>query len=164
MSQVDRLRRQLESARNMSLKLLSDFKSPQEWTQQVHPQSNHALWFAGHMATTDNFFISIVAPEQAKDLGSFQTLFGMGSEPTSDASAYPAPGEVLDVMAERRATLLAVLANLTEADLAQPTSPGTPAFLPDIASIFETAIWHEGMHSGQLTVARRALGHQPVMG
>ena len=164
MSQTDRLRRQLVSARELSLKLLSDFQTPEQWTQQVHPQCNHALWFAGHMASTDNFFISVVAPDKALDLGPYQSLFGMGSQPTGDASVYPAPGEVLDVMAERRATLLAILESLSDDDLAKATPPGTPAFLPDIGSIFETAVWHEGMHSGQLSVARRALGHEPVMG
>ena len=35
--------------------------------------------------------------------------------------------------------------------------------LPDFAAVFETAIWHEGLHCGQITVARRALGFPPLV-
>jgi hypothetical protein len=66
-------------------------------------------------------------------------------------------------MRERRAALLAVLDGMTDDDFAKPLPKGTPDFLGDVGSVFEMAIWHEGMHSGQLTVARRALGHQPLM-
>jgi hypothetical protein len=65
-------------------------------------------------------------------------------------------------MRERRATLLNVLDGMSEEDLAKKTPNGAPDFLPDAASVFELAVWHEGQHSGQLTVARRALGHPPL--
>src|SRR5947208_16586136 len=94
----DRLQRQLISMRQMSERLLADFHTPKEWTFQVHPNCNHALWFAGHMAQSDNFFLSLVAPERAIALPDFQTKFGMGSQPTSDSSAYPSPESVLATM------------------------------------------------------------------
>jgi uncharacterized damage-inducible protein DinB len=162
MDHKERLRRQLTSVRAGSERLLADFRTPQEWTFQVHPACNHALWFAGHMTTIDNFFLSLVAPEKARQLPGFQAKFGMGSQPTSDSTAYPPPEEVLAAMRERRQTLLETLDELSEEDLAKKTPAGAPDFLPDIASVFELAVWHEGQHSGQLTVARRALGHPPL--
>ena len=72
MALKERLRRQLASVRQVSERLLADFRTPQEWTFQVHPACNHALWFAGHMATSDNFFLSLIAPEKAKQLPDFQ--------------------------------------------------------------------------------------------
>jgi uncharacterized damage-inducible protein DinB len=158
----ERLQRNLVNMRQNSERLLADFKTPEEWTFQVHPACNHALWFAGHMATIDNFFLSLVAPEKVKPLPDFQAKFGMGSQPTNDPAAYPGPEPVLATMRERRATLMEVLAGLNEDDLAKKTPPGAPEFLPDFGSVFELAIWHEGQHSGQLTVARRALGHKPL--
>ena len=50
-----RLKRQLLQARQLSEKLLADFKTPAQWVYQVHENCNHALWFAGHMAHVDNF-------------------------------------------------------------------------------------------------------------
>jgi len=162
MSQKERLQRQLVRVRQNSERLLADFRTPEQWTFQVHPSCNHALWFAGHMATSDNFFLSLVAPEKSQRLPEFQAKFGMGSQPTNQPAEYPAPESVLATMRERREELLAVLEKMTDEDLARKTPPGAPDFLPDIASVFELAIWHEGQHSGQVSVARRALGHKPL--
>jgi uncharacterized damage-inducible protein DinB len=162
MSLQNRLLRQLKTTREMSERLLTDFKTPQDWTFQVHPACNHALWFAGHMATSDNFFLSLIAPDKKKDMPEFQSKFGMGSQPTNEPAAYPQPESVLTTMRERRQALLSTLEAMTDDDLAKKTPDGAPDFLPDIGSVFEVAIWHEGRHSGQLSVARRALGHKPL--
>lgn len=163
MQTKQRLKKQLQAARDYSTKLLADFKSPEEWTRQVHPNANHALWFAGHMAVSDNFFISSVAPERTLKRPEFEKAFGTGSQPTSNPADYPRPEQVLEYMNERRATLLGILDNLDEADLEKPLPKGTPDFLPDVGAVFETAVWHEGLHSGQLSVCRRAMGHKPVL-
>jgi hypothetical protein len=114
------------------------------------------------MATVDNFFLSLVAPDKVRPLADFQAKFGMGSQPTSDPAAYPPPESVVTAMRERREALLAALDAMSEEDLAKKTPQGAPEFLPDVASVFEMAVWHEGQHSGQLTVARRALGYPPL--
>jgi uncharacterized damage-inducible protein DinB len=162
MSLKQRLRRNLENMRHTSERLLADFHTPEEWVFQVHPNCNHALWFAGHMAQSDNFFLSLVAPERAVRMPDFQAKFGMGSQPTSDPSAYPLPEEVLSAMRGRRAELLAALNAMSEEDLSKKLPAGTPDFLSDVLSVFELAVWHEGQHNGQLSVARRALGHCPL--
>ncbi len=162
MSLKERLKRQLLAARQTSEGFLSDFKTPEQWVKQVHCEANHALWFAGHMGIVDNFFISVVAPDKAKKEPDMETRFGMGSHPTDRVADYPSVDSVLAFMRERRATLLQVLDEMTDADLATPTPKGTPEFLSDIGSVFETAVWHEGLHSGQLSVTRRALGHKPM--
>jgi hypothetical protein len=163
MSTKERLKKQLESARQYSLALLADFHTPEEWVHQVHPNANHALWFAGHMAVSDNFFISNIAPDRVMQKPEFERAFGTGSQPTSTPADYPTPAMVLDVMKERRQTLLELLDRMDESDFSKATPKGTPDFLPDLSSIFETAVWHEGLHSGQLSVCRRAMGHKPIM-
>ena len=162
MSLKERLQRQLVGIRQMSERLLEDFHTPEEWTYQVHPGCNHALWFAGHMASLDNFFLSLVAPEHARQLPDFQAKFGMGSQPTNQPGEYPPAEAVLEVMRERREKLLSVLEGLTDDDLAKKLPAGTPDFLSDVGSVYELAIWHEGHHRGQVSIARRALGHQPL--
>lgn len=164
MSLKERLRRQLVSTRQLSERLLADFRTPQEWVHQVHPGCNHALWFAGHMANTDNFLLSLVAPERSVALGDFGKRFGMGSQPASQPELYPPSDQVVETMRERRRTLLGALEELSDADLSRPTPQGVPEFLPDLASVFEMANWHEAMHAGQLSVVRRALGHRPLSG
>ena len=162
MSLKERLRRQLVAARETSERYLQDFQTPEAWTAMVHAGANHALWFAGHMANTDNFFISIIAPERAVERDGFAEKFGVGSHPTSNSGDYPPVEDVLAFMRDRRAVLLDIFDSLSEEDFAKPTPEGTPNFLADIGSVFETAIWHEGLHSGQLSVTRRSLGFDPA--
>lgn len=163
MSTKDCLTHQLTAARKMTERLLADFHTPQQWTKQVASQCNHALWFAGHMAHTDNFMISILDPSQAQKVVGFAERFGTGSVPTPKPEDYPPPDEVVSVMRERREKLLSLLSTMSDDDLAKPTPKGTPEFIPDYAAIFGTVVWHEGLHSGQLTVLRRVLGLPPVM-
>lgn len=158
------LHKQLEATRAFSERLLADFREPEQWTYQVHPRCNHALWFAGHIANTDNFFISLIDPARAAPREGYQAKFGMGSQPTSEPADYPPPEDVLAYLRDRRATLLEILDGMDSADLDKPTPEGSPAFLPDYAAIFQSAIWHEGLHAGQLTVVRRGLGYPPVRG
>jgi hypothetical protein len=160
-----RLKSLLEQAREMSENMLASFKTPQDWTYQVHPSANHAMWFAGHMASVDNFFVSVLAPDKAATLPpGWKEMFGMGSKPSPNPNDYPPPEEVLRLMRDRRQTFLAALDSLNESDLAKPMPKGAPEFIKDFAAIFEMAIWHEGLHSGQLSIARRALGNPPLFG
>jgi uncharacterized damage-inducible protein DinB len=161
----ERLKIWLEQSRKTSEGMLADFKTPQDWTYQVDPSANHAMWFAGHMASTDNFVLSKIAPEKAIELPpNYKELFGMGSKPSSDPAIYPKPEEALRLFRDRRQALLAVLDKMSEADLSKPIPEGGPGFLTDNASMFELLVWHEGLHTGQVSIARRALGHAPLMG
>ena len=163
MSRVDRIKAQLEKVRELSEGFLKDFQTTEQWLHQVHPSANHALWFAGHMATADNFFVSLVDPSRAKDHDEWSAKFGMGSVPTPNAADYPSPEEVVEAMRERRVTLLSVLTGLTDADLDEPMPEGTPDMWPDKGSVFETVIWHETLHAGQVSIARKSLGHDPLL-
>ncbi len=162
MTLAQRLKRQLQRARQLSEDYLASFQSPQQWTHQVSPGVNHALWFAGHMAMADNYFLSLVSPSRAKTLDGFESRFGMKSQPTANAADYPPTAEVLAAMRDRRAALLAALDELTDEQLAQPV-PKPSQMFTDLASVFELAIWHEGLHAGQVSLARRALGYPPLV-
>ncbi len=87
MSVIPVFQRQLATAHETSERYLEDFKTPEQWTYQVHDTANHALWFAGHMGQTDNFLISLIAPEKAVTKEGWSENFGMGSRPTSDPEA-----------------------------------------------------------------------------
>lgn len=158
----DRVLRQLNEVRDRSEKLLAAFQTQEDWTHQVVAGTNHALWFAGHMAACDNWLIGSIAPEQAKPMDDWYKLFGTGSQPTSDPHDYPPPAEVVEAMRERRAELIKLLQSLSEERMAAPAPETLTDWCPDIGSIFEGAIWHEALHAGQVTVIRRALGHEPL--
>ncbi len=159
----ERLANQLKAVREMSGQILSAFETREQWTHQVHDQANHALWFVGHVGTVDNFMLALVAPEKVQEKPGYREKFAMGSRPTSNPDDYPPADEVLEFMHERREAVLAALATLSDEDLAQPCPEGSPPFMTDRASAFEAIVWHEALHIGQVTVARRHLGHKPMV-
>jgi uncharacterized damage-inducible protein DinB len=162
MSRKDGLKRALKQVRSVSDELLAAFQSPEDWTHQVYAGANHALWFAGHVGVVDDHFIAVVDPARARKIAAYETLFGRGSKPTNRPQDYPPADEVVAYMRERRKVFLELLADQTDDNLSRATPPGTAEFLPDVASVFELAAWHEGLHAGQMSVARRALGHPPL--
>jgi len=164
MTPKERARSALEISRGMSEGMVADFKTPEQWTHQVVPTANHALWCIGHTAWVDNRFITRLAPELEVELPGYQERFAGGSMPTSDPAAYPPPEQVVERWRERRKTLLAVLDRQTDDDLNQPAPSGAPTFLKDRGNLFEFVAIHESMHTGQLSIARRALGHSPLRG
>jgi hypothetical protein len=114
------------------------------------------------MGVVDNNFIGLIDRNQVRTVAGYEAKFGRGSTPTDRPSDYPPAAEVLAYMRERREVLLALLEAETDERLGRATPEGSPWFLPDVASVFEVTAWHEGLHSGQLSVSRRALGHAPV--
>jgi hypothetical protein len=162
MPQSDRLIGQIEKTREMTEKMLAAFQTPEDWCRQAVPGTNHALWFAGHMAMTDNFFLGMIAPGQEKQYEGWDKYFGMGSKPTNDPDDYPPVAEVLDTMRERRTALLKALKGRSDAELAGPPAGGANDFIPDLAAVYEVTNWHEALHLGQVTVVRRALGRKPL--
>jgi uncharacterized damage-inducible protein DinB len=164
MAQKDRLKMWLEQSRKTCEGMLADFKTPDDWVYQVDPSANHAMWFVGHMTSTDNFVISKLAPEKGIELpANYKELFGMGSKPVNDPAIYPSPEEAMKLFRERRQVLLALLDKMSDEDLAKQLPPGGLGFLTDNASMFELITWHEALHCGQVSIARRALGHAPLM-
>lgn len=158
----ERILRQLAQVRDMSEKLLESFQTPEDWTHQLAPDTNHALWFAGHMGACDNWLISMIDPDRAKPMDDWNAMFGTGSQPKPDADDYPPPAEVLDFMRERRGVLIELLKNCSDEDLAKPAPKDITDWCPDFGSIFEGTTWHEALHAGQVTLIRRALGHEPL--
>ena len=162
MSLKDRLQRQLKQCRDATEGAFASFSTPEQWTHQVHGKANHPLWVAGHLALSDNFFLGVIQPERMSAPEGWDAKFGMGSQPVSDPAEYPAADEVMAYFRDRRATLLDVLESVEESQFETPTPEGTPDFIPDFGAIFEAAIWHEGVHFGQVTIAHRGLGFAPL--
>jgi uncharacterized damage-inducible protein DinB len=161
MAVKERLHTWLRAAREFSDGLLSNFKTPEQWTYQVHDKANHALWFAGHIAVVENFMISLVDPGRTNDKPGYMEKFGMGSMPSPDPADYPPIEEVMDYRRERREVLLDVLSGLSDDDLDKATPDGAPKFLSTFGAVFQLSAAHEAFHSGQVSVAARALGVPP---
>jgi uncharacterized damage-inducible protein DinB len=150
----------LNFARQFTLELLSDF--PQDkLTHQPCAAGNHAMWIAGHIAYADDMFMSKLGNKPARLGDHWVTLFGMGSTPQPDAGLYPSLGEVTNALADTREGLLAWFGSMSAEELGNPLPEDFKPFAPNYGMLMVSMAWHEGLHTGQLTVVRKSLGLAP---
>lgn len=162
MNLAERIVAQWTIVRDMSENLLADFETPEQWTRQLAPGTNHALWFAGHMSMADNSIIGMIDADRTKPMEEWNSAFNMGSQPTNNPDDYPPPAEVLDQMRERRGVLLELLLGLSDEQLTAPSNAFESMGQKDLGGLLEMMVWHEALHAGQISSIRRSLGHDPI--
>jgi len=153
----------LTFSRKALLGMLEDVPEDR-WTHQPIASANHAAWIAGHLAHTDNYFLTAVAGMATRIPADWDELFGMGSQPVDDPSAYPSPAFLRDHLGARREELIAWFRSLTDAQARAPLPEALLSFAPTFGQLAHSLAWHEGMHTGQLTVVRKSLGIAPKFG
>lgn len=153
----------MEFARNNTLAFLEDVPE-EKWGHQPAPNANHAMWIIGHLAVTDDYFLTNLAGRDSKLPADWSGLFGMGSQPQGDLSAYPSPSDVRDQLRPRREELFSWFKSLSEEKLIEPLTDDWKQFAPNYIGLASSLAWHEGLHAGQLTVVRKSLGIAPKFG
>jgi hypothetical protein len=118
----------------------------------------HPLWVLGHLALIEGSIPTVLFGD-ANPVGEWQTLFGEGSEPQSDARSYPAFATVRAKYMQLREENLKLLESLTEADLdlaAKNPPKGREQEFATFGRSFLTIAVHQAMHRSHLTDAKRA--------
>ena len=136
---------------------------PEEhWFAQAGDGTNHTMWITGHLAFAYGVFIEGMGGKSG--LGDCCAgLFGMGTEPLTDPSAYPPVAEVRAEFDRTAELFKTTCKGLSGDDLAAEfvevfrESCPTRAHAPLIAS------FHDGLHGGQLATIRKSLGMTPTM-
>jgi uncharacterized damage-inducible protein DinB len=153
----------LGMARHVTLAMLADVPHDQ-WCLQAVPGANHTMWIAGHVAATDDMFLSRLTGQGSRLPEGWKELFGTGSKPQPDLAAYPAPEAVHQQLAERRQDLLSWFQARSEEELSAPVPTELQRFANNVADVMASVAWHEGFHVGQLSLVRRRLGLGPKFG
>ena len=152
----------LNQSRKMLDGLIDTMSSREDWLHQVHPKANHPLWVVGHLGLADNMFVKRLDADAGDDKD-WDEVFWFGSEIYSDSEKYPETDEVLSYCHERRAKLMAAVDAATDDFLLSPTpDEGMFADAPNMAQMLLFIAYHEGIHTGQFTIAHRALGNEPM--
>lgn len=153
----------LAFARKATLGLL-DGLTDDQWLHQPFAGANHAMWIAGHIACSDEYFTNKVGGRPFNKFEAWQDKFFMNSKPTAEAKAYPPVTEVREALANNREQLISWFQTMDAAKLAAPLPDDLKDFAPTHGALIGTIAWHEGLHAGQLTVVRKSLGLSPVFG
>lgn len=165
MTDLERGIEQLRFARAYTLRLLDSV--PQEQWFTIPPAGvAHIAWQVGHLAMAEyrlllDRFRGVVPEDAALMSEAFLALFGRASEPVPDPAQSP-PAEELRATLERvHVQALAELARLTDADLDVANTRPHPLCTTRRDLLFWCSA-HEMVHTGQIALLRRQLGHAPL--
>lgn len=163
MKAIDAIRMALQVGEQSTMQLIEDMRDV-ALTSPTPRGGNHPLWVLGHLTFIEANVQHILFGEP-NPLAHWAPMFAPGSEPTSNASAYPPLDEILHHYREQRARNLQVLEEIGEEGLDRPTqSPprGLEQVLSTVGSTFLVIGMHQMNHRGQLADARRAAGRAPI--
>ena len=152
---------QIQRTREWTLKLLTDIDGD-DWTAQLQPGFQHALWICGHLACAQGTLLfqrclgqSVLDPEFC---GHFPIGGAIKSAGEHD---WPSPTRVRQEMDRIQQATLDTVATLDDETLAQPAFGKDGARLPHydtkLGAISHVSR-HEAFHAGQLATIRRFLG------
>jgi DinB superfamily len=153
----------LKFSRDVLLKMLDSIPADKVTAQPVK-DCNHALWVAGHVADTDDFFVRTLTGRPSGLPAGWSEKFSGGSKPVDDPKAYPTVAEIKRVLADRRDALIAYFRSLDRATLLSPPPEKVKFFGTTQGALAGSIAWHEGLHTGQVTSVRKGLGMPPLFG
>ena len=126
---------------------------------------NHAVWTLGHLCVIEGGIPQILFGEP-NPVEHWKPLFGSGTQPKSDASAYPSFDELLSKYRELRARNLKLLDEIGEAGLDRAPKQAPPVFKDVMTSFGKTFLLialHNMVHYGEIADARRVAGFKPLL-
>ena len=124
---------------------------------------NHLAWQLGHLISSECNLLEMVSPGSAAALpDGFVEQHDKDQVGEDDASKFCTKQEYLDLFEKVRASTLAALSKLSDADLDKPGPEEFASFCPTVGHIFVLIATHGMMHAGQFVPVRRKLG-KPVL-
>lgn len=169
---VDRLDGRVEiaarhvlSARQYTMTLL-DGLSEEEWFWSPDPAVTHVAWQVGHLAFAQYGLMLFrqrgrATEDQQLMSGRFRKTFAKGTTPSTDRSAYPDRGEIMETLNRIHGQAFVELATFSDADLDHPIDEPYAAFATRYGALLFAGD-HEMLHAGQIGLLRRLMGKAPI--
>lgn len=144
--------------------------------RQMPTLPNHVIWQCGHIALTmhriaerldglplpSDAFVTGDGRAGSRDRGVYDTeSVSVGSTPVGDPAIYPRFERAVEIVRGACDRLAAACRNATEAALEAPQQWGA-ASLP-LWLLVARAVFHNGMHTGQVTDLRRAMSMDKII-
>jgi uncharacterized damage-inducible protein DinB len=166
---MSRLQQAIDALRTARLytKELLKHMADEDWFRQPSEGVTHVGWQVGHLAICEYMLtMKRIRGERPSDgeiiPENFVSLFGKGSTPQPNASAYPAPEELRAVLDRVHKRAVQELNELPESAVDDPIGgPPHPMFKTKLDAVHWCAR-HEFIHAGQIGLIRRLLGAAPL--
>lgn len=145
---------------NMFVEVFTSGMEGEDWLQKPAGIPNPGIWIMGHLAFQRARFYELLTGKKTYD-EDWISMFELGCEP-KDAVAYPDIDSCRKFQKERLDDLKAYLKEVTEEELAAPTSIPSDFFKSRAAALVHLT-HHEAHHTGELALIRRLLGKEKVI-
>lgn len=134
------------------------------WFHVPVASGNHAAWIAGHIAWEDDCWLTSLVPDRGSLMPpAWHERFGQGSRPTTNPADYPAIADIRTALTARREELIALFTASVDR-LFDPLASEHHGFARTLAALMPALACHETLHAGQLTVVRKSLELERVLG
>lgn len=163
MKAIDTIRAALQTADRATFSLIEDMRDA-ALTCPTARGGNHPLWVLGHITLVEGNVPHVLFGEP-NPVAKWAALFAPGTEPKTDASAYPSFEELLRTYRDLRERNLKILEELGEEGLDRPTvapPKGLEEAFDTAGKAFLVVAMHQMNHRGQVADARRAAGRKPI--
>lgn len=133
----------------------------EDFCKQPVAGMNHPAWTLGHLAFAADRHSRYAGGEP--QLTDWETLFGLGSQPSDDPTVYPSKEQLIAAWHAANDRLLAAIESADPARFEEPTQGPLGEALPTVGDFLTFSMTaHTSMHLGQLSAWRRAMG-KPAM-
>jgi uncharacterized damage-inducible protein DinB len=158
------IKQSLESSTKVAMGLLMDLQD-EPITQPTTEGGNHALWILGHLAYSESALFDSFILGKPNRYPEWAKVFGIKSEPTTNADDYPPIDEVVQKLNAVRKDLLAWLDTASETDLdSKSLAPNDfSEKFGTVGQCLTAMLNHVSFHAGQASVIRKSLGRCPLM-
>jgi hypothetical protein len=164
-SRLEIAQKQIDFARNYTLKLIGDIDFEQ-WFEMTANAPTHVAWQVGHLAMAEYGLVLFrQRGRQAVDAelmnSAFRKRFSRGSTVSPDATSYPEPPAILEVLNKVHAQAMKELPTLDPSDLDNEVDMPYAGYATNYGALLFCS-HHEMIHAGQIALLRRLLGKDPL--
>jgi hypothetical protein len=152
-------------ARGYTVELL-DTIPPADWFTVPAGCPSHVAWQVGHLSLSEaRIILQRICNRPTGDAGlpdSYVTLFGRLSVAETDPADYPSAAEIRAVFDRVHEAGLRALKEVSDNDLDSIASGPPHRLCRTKAEFLRWMGHHEMLHTGQIGLIRRMLGHKPM--
>lgn len=125
--------------------------------------ANHIAWQLGHLIAAENQLNNALRPDSMPALPEgFAEKHSKETATSDNADDFCTKAEYEALMKEQRDGTLALLDQLSDEDLEQPSPDSLKMLGPTIGSVIAMQSSHWMMHAGQWVIVRRQLGKEAM--
>jgi hypothetical protein len=163
MQAKDAIKSALKSTQRMLEMYLADLSDADLLVRPI-ANANHIAWQLGHLIKSEPELVHMELPDAVYP----ELPAGFAEQHSKETATVDPPkgfhtkAEYLALSKEVRGATLALLDNMSDADIGRASTGKMARWAPTLADLFLMLGTHTMMHAGQFTVVRRKLG-KPVL-